>query len=182
MIYFETERLIFRSWKNEDLEFFKEMNKDHRVMKYFPKVLSNEETETFYNKIQDEFKEEGYGLYAVEIKEKSEFIGLIGFHKATFKAEFTPCVEIGWRLKKDAHGSGYATEGARACIEYGFRELKFEKIYSFTAKINFPSQNVMKKIGMKKVMEFNHPNVEKESELYGHVLYAIESKDWNISE
>lgn len=179
MIYFESERLIFRSWKDEDLKDFKEMNKDTRVMKYFPKTLSNEETENFYNKIQEEFEREGYGLYAVEIKENGEFIGLLGLHKASFEAEFTPCIEIGWRLKKEAHGKGYATEGAKACIEYGFRELKFQKIYSFTAKINHPSENVMKKIGMKKVMEFNHPNVENDSNLYEHVLYLLESKDYS---
>lgn len=78
------------------------MNKDSEVMEYFPTILSDFETDEFYKKIQDEFKEYGYGLYAVETKDKQEFIGFIRFHWATFSSDFTPCIEIGWRLKKEA--------------------------------------------------------------------------------
>src|SRR5699024_12133542 len=65
----------------------------------------------------------GFGLYAVEEKTNNEFIGFIGFHRATFEADFTPCIEIGWRLKKEAWGKGYATEGAASCLKYGFTVL-----------------------------------------------------------
>lgn len=145
MIYIETPRLILRDWKEEDLEPFRELNADKEVMQYFLKVYSKEETDPFYRAIKKELKEYNYGLYAVEVKKSKEFIGFIGFHKATFEADFTPCIEIGWRLKRDAWGKGYATEGARACLEYGFTNLNFKEVYSFTAKINKPSQNVMKK-------------------------------------
>lgn len=173
MIYFETQRLIFRDWKEEDLEGFRMMNKDTEVMEFFPKVLSADESEVFFGRIQDEFKESGYGLYAVETKHNHEFIGYIGFHRATFDADFTPCIEIGWRLKRTAWGHGYATEGAKACLDYGARELNFDQVYSFTANINLRSQNVMTKIGMAKVKEFKHPNVHEDSPLSGHVLYLI---------
>ena len=173
MIYFETQRLIFRDWKDQDLKEFKEMNKDPRVIKSFPKTLTEEETTSLYYKIQDEFTNLGYGLYAVETKHNNEFIGFIGFHRATFKAPFTPCVEIGWRLKYEAWGNGYATEGAKECLKYGFDTLGFDEVYSFTAKVNLPSENVMKKIGMEKVMEFNHPSINENSPLCKHVLYCI---------
>jgi len=179
MIYIETPRLILRDWKEEDLEHFRKLNSDEEVMKYFPKTLSEEETDSFYNAINKEFKDYNYGLYAVEVKATKEFIGFIGFHRATFEADFTPCVEIGWRLKKDAWGKGYATEGAKACLEYGFTNLNFKEVYSFTAKINRPSQNVMKKIGMHFVKEFNHPKIERNSNLCRHVLYVIRNTDMN---
>lgn len=174
MIYFETQRLIFRDWEERDLSEFRAMNKDPEVMKYFPKALSDGETQAFYDRIQDEFRDSGYGLYAVETKHNGEFIGFIGFHKATFEADFTPCVEIGWRLKRAAWGNGYATEGAKACLDYARRELGFDKVYSFTAKINLRSENVMKKIGLKKISEFNHPVLDDSSPLMVHVLYAVE--------
>lgn len=177
MIYFETQRLIFRDWKEQDLKEFRIMNKDIRVMKYFPNTLTEQETDAFYHRIQDEFKNYGYGLYAVETKHNSEFIGFLGFHRATFKATFTPCVEIGWRLKFEAWGNGYATEGAKACLKYGFESLNFQEIYSFTAKTNFQSENVMKKIGMSKITEFKHPNVDENSPLWEHVLYYINVKE-----
>lgn len=181
MIYLETERLIFRDWTEQDLKEFRIMNKDSRVMKYFPKTLTEQETDLFYHRIQDEFSDFGYGLYAVETKINNEFIGFIGFHKATFNASFTPCIEIGWRLKYEAWGKGYATEGAKACLKYGFKTLGFDEVYSFTAKINIPSQNVMKKIGMKEVMEFNHPNVDENSPIYQHVLYYINKNNYKMN-
>lgn len=173
MIYFETERLIFRHWKEDDLKEFRVMNKDLNVMKYFPKILTEQETDLFYNRIQDEFSDLGYGLYAVETKYNNEFIGFIGFHTATFNASFTPCVEIGWRLKYKAWGKGYATEGAKACLKYGLHTFNFDKVYSFTSKVNLQSQNIMKKIGMNKVMEFKHPNIKENSPLCQHVLYSL---------
>ncbi len=175
MIYFETERLSFRDWKEQDLDVFRIMNKDIRVMKYFTKTLTDEETDKFYHVIQEEFNNYGYGLYAVETKNNREFIGFIGFHWANFNSDFTPCVEIGWRLKYGAWGNGYATEGAKACLKYGFDILGFNKVYSFTSKINLPSENVMKKIGLVKASEFEHPNINENNPLRPHLLYYIDS-------
>lgn len=173
MIYLETSRLLLRDWEEADLEPFSRLNADEQVMRYFPKTLSPEETHGFYQSIVAEFKECGFGLYAVEVKERKEFIGFIGFHRPTFESDFTPCVEIGWRLKKEAWGKGYATEGATACLQLGFNQLGFDEVYSFTATINTPSQNVMTKIGMSYLKLFDHPRVEKDSPLCKHVLYHV---------
>lgn len=171
MIYFETERLWLRDWQEADLELFCKMNADDEVMRYFPKKLTTEESIVFQKAIVDEFTERGFGLYAVEEKASGAFVGFIGFHRATFEADFTPCVEIGWRLRRESWGKGYATEAASACLSYGFSELDFKEIYSFTAEINKPSQNVMKKLGMDFVKTFEHPNVEDGSTLKKHVLF-----------
>ncbi|GGH19939.1 GNAT family N-acetyltransferase [Paenibacillus segetis] len=176
MIYIETARLRLRDWEEADLEPFCRLNADEQVMKYFPKTLSAEETNLFYKSIQSEFNECGFGLYAVEVKENKDFIGFIGFHRATFEADFTPCIEIGWRLKKDAWGNGYATEGAAACLQYGFNTLGFDEVYSFTADINAPSKNVMIKIGMRYVKMFVHPKVDEDSPLNKHVLFHVKTK------
>lgn len=159
------------------MEPFRELNADKEVMRYFLKTYTEEETDAFYKAIVKEIKECNYGLYAVEVKERKEFIGFIGFHKATFKADFTPCIEIGWRLKRDAWGKGYAREGAKACLEYGFTKLNFEEVYSFTSKINKASENVMKKIGMHYVKDFDHPRIEPSNKLCRHVLYVIRNID-----
>lgn len=176
MIYIETPRLVLRNWKKTDLESFRQLNSDEKVMKYFPKILSSQETDEFYEAIQKEFRDYGFGLYAVEVKGNKEYIGFIGFHIATFEIDFTPCIEIGWRLKKEAWGKGYATEGAKACLKYGFNHLGFKEIYSFTAQINEPSQNVMKKLGMNYLRNFKHPKVDSDSNLSKHVLYNIKKR------
>lgn len=173
MIYSETERLILRSWKPEDLPLFIAMNKDRRVMRFFPSPLTESETESFYNRIQTEFNCNGWGLYAVEIKSTCEFIGYIGLHEIGFKADFTPGVEIGWRIAADYHNRGYATEAAKAVLELA-KDARIERLYSFTAKINKPSERVMQKIGMVKCGEFAHPKLPPESPLLTHLLYRID--------
>lgn len=173
MVYAETERLKLRSWEPDDLAAFAVMNKDGRVMKYFPAPLTDEETEAFYGRIVDEFRRCGYGLYAVELKSTGEFIGYVGLHEIGFEADFTPGIEIGWRLAADHHNRGYATEAAMAVLKLA-RNLGLERLFSFTASVNGPSERVMQKIGMVKVAEFEHPKLPKDSWLCRHVLYQIE--------
>ncbi len=173
MIYFESERLIFRDWKDEDLSDFRKMNADPDVMEFFFKPLSTDETDVFVLRIMDELREEGYGLYAVEVKETGGFIGFIGFHKATLHLGLDPMIEIGWRLKKEAWGHGYATEGAKRCLAYGFEKLGFTDVYSFTSVVNIRSERVMQKVGMFKVQVFDHPRIEDGHVLRPHVLYHV---------
>lgn len=80
-------------------------------------------------------------------------------------------MEIGWRLKEAHWGKGFATEAAQGYLKYGFSQLQFGTVYSFTAKVNKPSINVMKKSGMRFDRFFNHPKVSLDSPLSQHVLY-----------
>jgi ribosomal-protein-alanine N-acetyltransferase len=169
-----TPRLGLRQWADADIEPFVEMNIDAEVMRYFPSTLTKTETLAFIERIKTSFAANGFGLWAVDIKATSEFIGFTGFSIPRFQSFFTPCVEIGWRLKKSAWGNGYATEAAAACLQYGFDTLGFTTVYSFTAAMNTPSENVMKKIGMAKVGEFEHPALPPSSPVCRHVLYKIE--------
>ena len=127
-------------------------------------------------RIKLHFDENGFGLFAVETKLTKKFIGFTGFAIPTFDAFFTPCVEIGWRYKKEAWGQGFATEAANACLKYGFDILEFDKVVSFTSKINVKSEKVMRRIGMNYVGEFDHPKVEHNSRLRRHILYQINTK------
>lgn len=172
--YIETENLVLREWSETDLPAFTQINSDNKVMEYFLKPLTPEETISFYQRIQQEFASSGYGLYAVEEKETQTFIGYVGFHNVPLEMSFAPAVEIGWRLHPDFWDKGYATEAATACLDYARRELKFKEIYSFTSLPNKRSERVMQKIGMSRVMEFGHPLVEPTHPLYKHILYKID--------
>ena len=165
--------MILRPWKAEDLPLFIEMNKDARVMRYFPSILTDEQTESFYNRIQSEFERNGWGLNAVELKSNGTFIGYVGLHEIGFDANFTPGIEIGWRLAADYHNQGLATEAAKEVLKLA-KEKGLQRLYSFTAKQNSPSERVMQKIGMTKAGEFEHPNLSLDSPLRTHVLYQID--------
>lgn len=172
--YILTPRLILRSWKEEDLPIFAQLNKDNEVMKYFLKKLSYEETVEYYNRIQQEFNTCGYGLYAVEKKKDHRFIGYVGFHRVPFEINSAPAIEIGWRLWKESWNKGYATEAALGCLEYARKKLNLKELYSFTSLPNKQSERIMQKIGMTKIKEFNHPLVSQDHYLCKHVLYKIE--------
>lgn len=172
MIFAETERLILRSWTEDDIPAFAAINSDKKVMKHFPAPLSAEESRQFYNRITAKFEEKGYGLYAVELKQTGGFIGYVGLHEIGFEADFTPGVEIGWRLDSRCHNQGLATEAALQVLELA-RLSGLTRIHSFTATTNKPSERVMQKIGMTKQGTFLHPKVGDDSPLKPHVLYSI---------
>jgi RimJ/RimL family protein N-acetyltransferase len=170
----QSSRLGLRPWLDSDLKPFAALNRDPEVRKYFPSVLTEEESNASVERLNNHFRQHGFCFYAVDRLDTRAFIGFIGFQTTTFEASFTPCVEIGWRLSRENWGQGFATEGARACLDYGFQELGFKEVFSFTPHSNIPSQRVMQKIGMQKVGEFPHPMLEADSPLLMHVLYRVE--------
>lgn len=169
----KTSRLLLRNWVIDDLPSLIQMNQDATVMRYFLSTLTEAESISFYNRVQDHFEKNNFGLYVVEDQENHQFMGYTGFMIANFEAHFTPCVEIGWRFKKEYWGNGFATEAASACLEYGFTKLNFEAVYSFTSVLNNKSEAVMKRIGMQKIGVFNHPKIELNHPLCSHVNYVI---------
>lgn len=176
----KTERLILRPWKESDLVPFARMNADPQVMKYFPNVLSKEESDAFAEKIISRFNEHGWGLWAVSAPGISDFIGFIGLNIPQFKASFLPAVEIGWRLAHEFWGRGYATEGALAVLAFGFEKLDLLEIVSFTTETNLPSRKVMEKLGMHRDPrdDFDHPSLEADHPLRKHVLYRLSKKEF----
>jgi RimJ/RimL family protein N-acetyltransferase len=168
-----TERLHLRAWREEDLAPFAAMNADPAVMEFFPRPLDRAESDAAVARIRDHFARHGFGLWAVEAPGVAEFIGFVGLAVPRFEAHFTPCVEIGWRLAREHWGRGYATEAARAVLEFGFRDRALEEIVSFTASVNVRSRAVMERIGMTRSPgdDFDHPAIPEGHPLRRHVLY-----------
>jgi len=178
-IFIETPRLILRHWQESDHEPFVQLNMDKDVMEFFPSIRTREETLLQIQRIIARIDESGYGFFAVERKDNHQFIGFTGLTHPGFESYFTPCVEIGWRLSKENWGQGFATEAAKACLEFGFEKLQLEEIYSFTSILNTRSEQVMKKIGMIKIGLFDHPSMEDGNALKQHVLYKITNSATN---
>lgn len=170
-----THRLLLRRWRPEDREPFAAMNADPRVMEFFSTTLSREVSDSRADQIEAEFQQHGFGLWAVEIADVAPFAGFIGLHIPTFQARFTPCVEIGWRLAAEHWGRGYATEGARAALAFGFEVLGLEEILTYTATQNLRSRRVMEKLGMihDPSADFDHPLLPPGHWLSRHVLYRM---------
>lgn len=170
---FKSGRLGFRKWSKEDLNEFAKLNSDEEVMEHFPKTLTLEEVELFIEKLNSHFDKNGFTYYATEILETKEFIGMIGLAFQEYKTAYTPAIDMGWRLKRSAWGNGYATEGAKKCLEYAFNTLGIKSIISVCTIKNSKSEKVMKKIGMRKIGEFNHPKMAEQPEYEKHYCYQI---------
>ena len=180
-INISTKRLNLRCWEENDMASLIKMNQDAEVMKYFPSTMTEKESLAFYKRVQNHFLEYGFGLFVVEEKVSNIFLGYTGFMIAQFESDFTPRVEIGWRFNKNYWGNGYATEAAKACLEYGFSKLNLDIIHSFTSILNKKSEAVMQRIGMVKIGEFNHPKLSVESQLRLHVKYFSKKDNYLAS-
>ncbi|WP_103071420.1 GNAT family N-acetyltransferase [Aquimarina sediminis] len=170
---FRSQRLGFRNWTSDDLEPLAQINDDDDVMEFFPFKPSKEETEAFIARMQKMLTEKGFCYFAVDILETNEFIGFIGLSEQTYLDEMGPFIDIGWRLKKSVWNKGYATEGAKACLRFGFDQIGLEKIYSVAPEANIKSELIMKKIGMQRVHSFDHPKLLNNDRLKRCSLYEI---------
>lgn len=170
---FSSERLGFRPWTQKDLEEFAAMNADPVVMEHFPKPLTEEESAEFLERLFKHYAKHGYSYFAAEVLESKELIGFIGLAYQTFNSDFTPATDIGWRLKSSAWGSGYATEGAKRCLHYAFEDLHLKEVISTCPKSNIRSEHVMKKIGMQKMGEFDHPKLQEYPGIQRCVRYQL---------
>ena len=179
----ETERLYLRQWQASDFATFADMNADPEVMQYFPKLLTPRVSDIIANKCQQLIADNGWGLWAVSLKVDEEnsggFIGFVGLNDTHADMSFAPAVEIAWRLSKEHWGQGYATEAARASLNFAFTELGLDEVVSFTAVINKRSQLIMQRIGMTDTQDnFYHPALKSTHPLAEHVLYKISRQQW----
>lgn len=180
MSFLETERLVLRRWTAADWKPFAAMNVDPLVMEFFDRPLSAEESKAAAERIQAHFERHGFGLWAVELRESKRFIGFMGLSVPGFRAHFTPCVEIGWRLSPACWGRGLATEAARKVLQHGFEQIGLEEIVSFTSPANLRSRRVMEKLGMTHDSrdDFEHPGLPQGHGLRPHVLYRLTKEQW----
>jgi RimJ/RimL family protein N-acetyltransferase len=171
-----TDRLLLRRWRQEDREPFALLNADPAVMEHFPALLTREESDDLVDRIEAGFEEHGFGLWAVEAE--GRFVGLAGLSVPGFEAPFLPAVEVGWRLARDAWGRGWATEAAGAALQAAFGPLHLPEVVAFTATTNRRSEQVMRRVGMRRVGGFDHPRLPEGHRLRRHVLYRADAEAW----
>ncbi|MFC3880526.1 GNAT family N-acetyltransferase [Algoriphagus namhaensis] len=169
---FTSPRLGFRLWQESDLPQFAEMNADEETMRFFDKPLSQEESKAMMDRMNQTYADRGFCYFAVDLLETGEFIGMIGLGWKTFDADFTPCVDIGWRLDKRFWNRGYASEGAERCLEFG-ESIGVKTIYSLATASNLASIRVMQKIGLSYLKDFDLPDLVRSEELNPCALYYI---------
>jgi ribosomal-protein-alanine N-acetyltransferase len=170
----ETERLILRRWRPEDLEPYAAMMADPEVTDWLGGGQTRAEAEAMIPLLDAEFERMGFGILVFESKADGVFLGSGGLWFVGPEIPFAPAIEIGWRLARPAWGNGYATEAARAVLADGFGRAGLEEIVSFTAESNRRSRSVMERLGMTRDpgRDFDHPRLPSDHPLRPHVVYA----------
>ena len=166
-----TERLGLRNWIESDITPFAKMCANPKVMEQFPATLSAQESKDLIDRLSDHFNEFGYTYFAIDLLENDEFIGFAGIKNQTWESEYTPCVDIGWRLKQSAWGKGFATEAAQGCLDAAFPKFGIKEVLSFATDTNETSENVMRKIGMKYIGNVQHPAIIDDPKFKHCVVY-----------
>jgi RimJ/RimL family protein N-acetyltransferase len=159
------------------------MNADPTVMHYFESPLTRQQSDEAIDRYLAAFNREGFSFFAATLRDTNDFIGTIGLQtmRDVVPSLPQPAIEIGWRLTQSAQGKGFATEGARAIVNFAFNELRLPEVVAITAIPNQPSRRVMEKLGMthRPELDFDHPRVSAGHQYQRHTLYSLHNPTFN---
>ena len=164
----ETERLYLREMTQSDYNSLCKILQDTDVMYAYEGAFNDSEVQKWLDKQQQRYKDDGFGLWAVLLKESGEMIGQCGLTMQDYNGE--QVLEVGYLFQKEFWHNGYAREAAIACKQYAFDKLNADEVFSIIRDTNLPSQNVAKRNGMTVCGEFvkHYRNVDMP-----HLLFSV---------
>lgn len=172
----ETKRLLLRPYTQEDFPSLHAIFSDKDTMRYYPSPFLEEKTRQWIERNKRRYREDGFGLWAVILKETGQLIGDCGITLQPIHGKMLP--EIGYHLHKDHQGKGYATEAARFCVKLAFERFHFPAVYCYMKHDNWPSMGVAGRLGMVLTEIYADPvneytrvfRLQKETKATGHAL------------
>jgi RimJ/RimL family protein N-acetyltransferase len=173
-----TARLLMRRWRRADLPALASMNADPEVMRHFPQPLDRRASDALADRAMDHLERFGFGLWALELLGTDLFLGFTGLSPLPEGVPGAGGYEVGWRLARHAWHQGFATEAARAALGVAFDRERTPEVWSVTALTNTPSQAVMRRLGMHRYGEFEHPSVPRGHPVRPHVAYRLDRQTW----
>ena len=169
-MHLETERLYLREMSYADFESLYAILSDKDTMQHYPAPFDESKVMNWIERNKKRYREEGFGLWAVILKETGEVIGDCGITLQPIHGEMLH--EIGYHIRKDLWRRGYGSEAAAVCMKYAFEELSLPAVYSYMKYTNAASYGVALKNGMRFVEEYDDPvNIRTR-------VYAITREEW----
>ena len=166
----ETERLILRELDQNDYDALYAVLADSDIMEHYPYTFDETRVRNWITRNIERYKTDGFGLWAVVLKETGEMIGDCGITMQNIHGTMLP--EVGYHIRADQQRKGYASEAAAGCIRWVFTNYDFPAVYSYMKYTNIPSQRTAMKNGMKFVEEY-----EDSDNTYTRV-FAIHRTEW----
>ncbi len=170
----ETDRLLLREYTHEDFPTVFEIFSDPETMQHYPRPFDEKRTKNWIEWNLQNYKEYGFGLWAVVLKKTDDFIGDCGLTIQNIDGALLP--EIGYHINKKYWQRGFGSEAARAVRDWAFEHTAYDCLYSYMKYTNIGSYSTAIAVGMKKIKEY--PD-EKNGISYA---YAITRKEWRVLE
>lgn len=150
MTEIRTPRLLLRRWSDDDLVPLSEINADPDVMRWIGdgSTLDLDGTAEEIERWEEEWDDEGFGVFAVELLASGELIGAVGLSVPDSPPEVLPAVAVTWRLGRPFWGQGYASEAAHATLEFALQDRGLDRVVAIDRVGNEASENVIRKLGM----------------------------------
>lgn len=174
----ETARLRLRTWDEADIAPFMTALNTPAVMQWLGGMGDAALYRSLFERMQQCQADHGYCFWIVERTSDAAMLGLCGLY-VTQRPE-TPVAsmtEIGWRLREDAWGHGYAREAAEASLDAGFSRFGLDRIVAYTVRENHASWGLMQRLGMIRAREFDHV-FDHASGPIDTIVYKIDRRDW----
>lgn len=178
----ETERLRLRTWDPEDERRFYDIMNVPAVMRWLGGLQTPEEWNAAYQRLRDYERDFGFTFWIVERRSDGEILGFCGLKRANAPGgeAIAGEVEIGWRLREDAWGQGYAKESAIASLDLAFERFAAPQVVALTAEQNVTSQGLMKRLGMRRREDLDYVDTRfpPDSDYNPHVVFSMATADW----
>jgi RimJ/RimL family protein N-acetyltransferase len=146
-VILETERLVLREFEPRDTDALLKVLGDPIAMHYYPAPFPRAEVDDWIRRNRTRYRDVGFGMWAMLLKDSGELMGDCGCYVR--EVQGNPEFELGWHVRRDLWGRGYATEAARHCIEYAFAKLGAQRIIALIRPENLSSCRVAEKNGMR---------------------------------
>lgn len=173
----ETDRLILRTWCAEDRSVYLVTCNTDAVTRHLDGPASIGDIDAALARIAKSQADHGFSFWTIERKNDRALLGYCGLRICDdLERPVHGEVEIGWRLREDAWGQGYAREAAEAALGWAWANLDVDRVVSFTVPANEPSWRLMERLGMKRRpdLDFAHPRFPPDHPLSRHITYVAE--------
>ncbi|MEE8230266.1 MAG: GNAT family N-acetyltransferase [Qipengyuania citrea] len=174
----ETDRLILRDWREEDWPFFWEGTNTPGVMRWLGGVCDGAKRDAAQQRLLSYEREHGHTFWCVERRGDGAILGFCGLKRSNQAGGPLGMMEVGWRLREDAWGRGYAKEAATASLDLAFDRFDAEEVIAMTVQRNTASWGLMQRLGMRRRNDLDFDNAEFDKMDPVIIVYSVDRASW----
>ena len=174
----ETPRLILRDWREDDWAPFWEATNTPAVMRWLGGVCDADKREGAQQRLLSYKRDHGHTFWAIERKSDGAILGFCGLKRSNQQGGPIGMMEVGWRLREDAWGQGYAREAATAALDLAFRRFGADEVIALTVARNEASWGLMKRLGMRRRVDLDFDNTDFDPDDPTIIVYSISPDQW----